>query len=192
MSGVNHTDLDATPRGPSRSFAPPEVPDSPRSQSTTSSQPSLTSRSSKRSRRSEPTSPSKRAFLRTIPRSINIHAYDDSAVGPRAPLGFKELVEGILDIAEGLKTVPQSLQEDLADSERSFRRSDVFYTPIDSRTQLGTAPTLSEVDRIVHKARELREDADSEAAWNCFVHGPLGSLAESRSTHSRTVCVKNV
>lgn len=110
MSGVNHTDLDATPRGPSRSFAPPEVPDSPRSQSTTSSQPSLTSRSSKRSRRSEPTSPSKRAFLRTIPRSINIHAYDDSAVGPRAPLGFKELVEGILDIAEGLKTVPQSLQ----------------------------------------------------------------------------------
>lgn len=57
---------------------------------------------------------------------------------------------------------------------------------------MGRSPTLAEVDRIVDLARELREDGDSEAAYNSLVHGPLFALALSLSHHSASVAIKNM
>jgi len=45
---------------------------------------------------------------------------------------------------------------------------------------------------IADKACELSEDAESEAAWNCFVHGHLCKLAESSSLHSWSVSIENM
>jgi hypothetical protein len=72
--------------------------------STTSSQASVISR------RSGATSPSKRAILRALPQSIHLHTYREPVVHLDAPLGFKELVDKILDYAEGLSTVPDEFK----------------------------------------------------------------------------------
>lgn len=106
--GLRLYDIDATPRAATirplvqRSF------DSGLS-STTSSQASVISRGSKRSR-SGATSPSKRAILRALPQSIHLHTYREPVVHLDAPLGFKELVDKILDYAEGLSTVPDEFK----------------------------------------------------------------------------------
>jgi hypothetical protein len=83
---------------------------SPHSSVASSSSMSLVSSSSKRSRKSALSSPSKRAMLRAIPSSIEIHAYTDSTVDNNAPLEFKNLLNQILDFAEGLDTVPAELK----------------------------------------------------------------------------------
>jgi hypothetical protein len=49
-------------------------------------------------------------MLRAIPSSIEIHAYTDSTVDNNAPLEFKNLLNQILDFAEGLDTVPAELK----------------------------------------------------------------------------------
>ncbi|KAG9738132.1 hypothetical protein KCU59_g9116, partial [Aureobasidium melanogenum] len=202
-------DAEATPRAalpgrPSQSAPSAQRPDfggapetlasgSPRSSAASSSSMSLVSSGSKRSRRSAPASPSKRAMLRTIPSSIDFRAFRDSDIDKDAPLGFKSLVDQILDFAEGLDTVPAQLKDDLAQySERSFRRPDIYYASTHPRSRLGRSPTLAEVDRIVDLARELREDGDSEAAYNSLVHGPLFALALSLSHHSAGVAIKNI
>jgi hypothetical protein len=77
--------------------------------STTFSQASVISRGSKRSR-STAVSPSKRAILRALPRSIHLHTHRESVVHLDAPLGFKELVYKIPDYAEGLNTVPEAFR----------------------------------------------------------------------------------
>ncbi|KEQ57511.1 uncharacterized protein M437DRAFT_70742, partial [Aureobasidium melanogenum CBS 110374] len=119
-------DAEATPRAalpgrPSQSAPSAQRPDfggapetlasgSPRSSAASSSSMSLISSGSKRSRRSAPASPSKRAMLRTIPSSIDFRAFRDSDIDKDAPLGFKSLVDQILDFAEGLDTVPAQLK----------------------------------------------------------------------------------
>lgn len=77
-------------------------------------------------------------------------------------------------------------------TERRFRREDLYYDHNDDRSRLGDALMLADVDRIADKACELSEDADSEAAWNCFVHGPLCMLAESSSPYGQFVTIKNM
>jgi hypothetical protein len=103
-----HHDIDATPRAATIRPLVHKSFDSALS-STTSSQASVTSRGSKRSR-SDATSPSKRAILRALPQSIHLHTYRESVVHLDAPLGFKELVDRILDYAEGLNTVPEEFK----------------------------------------------------------------------------------
>lgn len=49
-------------------------------------------------------------MLRTIPSSIDFRAFRDSDIDKDAPLGFKSLVDQILDFAEGLDTVPAQLK----------------------------------------------------------------------------------
>jgi hypothetical protein len=106
--GSSPHDVDATRRAATiRPFAQQSF-DSGLS-STTSSQASVISRGSKRSR-SGATSPSKRAILRALPQSIHLHTYKESVVHLNAPLGFKELVDKILDYAEGLSTVPDEFK----------------------------------------------------------------------------------
>jgi hypothetical protein len=83
-------------------------------------------------------------------------------------------------------------QGDLGQSEYSFVLPHVYYTPSHFRSSLGELPTLAEIDRIVDQARELREDGDSEVAYNSLLHGPLFALALSLSPHASRVAVKNM
>jgi hypothetical protein len=106
--GLRLYDIDATPRAATIRPLVQQSFDSGLS-STTSSQASVTSRGSKRSR-SGAASPSKRAILRALPQPIHIHTYRESVVHLDAPLGFKELVDKILDYAEGLSTVPDEFK----------------------------------------------------------------------------------
>jgi hypothetical protein len=106
--GPSLGDVDATPRAATIRRLAQQSFDS-RLSSTTSSQASDISRGSKRSR-SGATSPSKRAILRALPQSIHLHTYKESVVHLNAPLGFKELVDKILDYAEGLSTVPDEFK----------------------------------------------------------------------------------
>jgi hypothetical protein len=106
--GPSPRDVDATPRAATIRTLAQQSFDSGLS-STTSSQASDISRGLKRSR-SGATSPSKRAILRALPQSIHLHTYKESVVHLNAPLGFKELVDKILDYAEGLSTVPDEFK----------------------------------------------------------------------------------
>jgi hypothetical protein len=115
-----------------------------------------------------------------------VEEYPRPKIPEKAPLNFKKLVDGILDFQIGLNTAPVALQAELRNSE------DVFYAPSNPRAQLGSSPTIAEIDRIIRKANEFEGTTDSEAAWNCFVHGPILALAEDYSTHSSHVSVKNV
>jgi hypothetical protein len=196
MSQVLEPDTEATPRAPARR---PLVDDdhrffqSPQSPSISSHSSATTKSSAKRSRTSRPASPTKRALLRTIPHSVRVEEYPKPKIPEKAPLNFKKLVDGILDFQIGLNTAPVALQAELRNSEeRAFRRDDVFYAPSNPRAQLGSSPTIAEIDRIIRKANEFEGTTDSEAAWNCFVHGPILALAEDYSTHSSHVSVKNV
>jgi hypothetical protein len=83
-------------------------------------------------------------------------------------------------------------QSDLGRSEYSFVLPHVYYASSHFRSSLGASPTIAEIDRIVDQARELREDGDSEAAYNSLVHGPLLALALSLSPHASRVAVKNM
>jgi hypothetical protein len=84
-------------------------------------------------------------------------------------------------------------QDDLRqNSEYNFVLPHIYYTSSNFRSDLGRSPTLAEIDRIVDQARELREDGDSEAAYNSLVHGPLFALALSLSPHASRVAVKNM
>ena len=78
------------------------------------------------------------------------------------------------------------------DADPKFGLSHVYYSSSHFRSSLGTSPTLPEIDRIVNQAQELREDGDSEAAFNSLVHGPLFALALSLSPHANRVAVKNM
>lgn len=49
-------------------------------------------------------------MLRAIPSSIEIHAFTDTTVDKNALLKFKDLVDNVLDFAEGLGTVPAELE----------------------------------------------------------------------------------
>jgi hypothetical protein len=82
---------------------------SPRSPAASSSSVSLVSSGSKRSRRPAPSSPSKRAMLRAIPSSTEVRAFIASDVNQNALLGFRDLIDKVLDFAEGLATVPAEL-----------------------------------------------------------------------------------
>jgi hypothetical protein len=83
-------------------------------------------------------------------------------------------------------------QGDLRQSEYSFVLPHVYYASSHFRSRLGTSPTLTEIDRIVDQARELREDGGAEAAYSSLVHGPLFALALSLSPHASRVAVKNM
>jgi hypothetical protein len=106
--GPSPCDVDAIPRAATIRPLAQQSFDSGLS-STTSSQASVISRGSKTSR-SGAASPSKRAILRALPQSIHLHTYKESVVHQNAPLGFKELVDKILDYAEGLSTVPDEFK----------------------------------------------------------------------------------
>jgi hypothetical protein len=106
--GPSPRDVDATPRAATFYLFAQQSFDS-RLSSTTSSQASDISRGSKRSR-SGATSPSKRAILRTLPQSIHMHTYKEQVLHSNAPLRLKELVDKILDYAEGLSTVPDEFK----------------------------------------------------------------------------------
>ena len=85
------------------------------------------------------------------------------------------------------------LQHDLTeDPDPSFVQPHVYYASSHFRSSFGASPTLAEIDRIVDQAQELREEGDSEAAYNSLVHGPLFALALSLSLHARRVAVKNM
>jgi hypothetical protein len=83
-------------------------------------------------------------------------------------------------------------QDVLGASDFEFTLPHVYYNSSHSRSSLGTAPTLAEIDRIVDQALELRTDGDSEAAYNSLVHGPIFALALSLSPHASRVAVKNM
>jgi hypothetical protein len=97
---------------------------------TTSSQDSVISRGLKRLR-SSVTSPSMRAILRALPQSIHLHTYKESVVHLNGPLGFKELVDKVLDYAEGLSTVPDE-----------FKVRSLYSTLVISHTALLTKPVF--------------------------------------------------
>ncbi|THW75948.1 hypothetical protein D6D17_10500 [Aureobasidium pullulans] len=166
MPDDGEIDAEATPRAalqgrPSRSAPPapsldfgapePTASMSPRSSAASSSSLSLVSSGSKRFRRSAMSSSSKEAMLRAIPSSINLRAFRDSDIDNKALLGFRNLVNQILDFAEGLGTDPAELK-------------------------IGRSPTLADIDRIVGQAGKLREDGDSKAAYKSPVHGPVFAL----------------
>lgn len=115
-TGSNPYDVDKTPRPP-RTFTTTDAFNVSRPSSSASSDSvalsdySTVSRGSKRLQNSLLGGcPTKRALLLTIPKSIKICAYDDSVVPGCAPLDFKNLVNKVLDFAEGLQTVPESLK----------------------------------------------------------------------------------
>jgi len=49
-------------------------------------------------------------ILRTLPKSINLRAFEHSNVKHNAPLGFKGLLKQIHMFAQGLRTVPAQLK----------------------------------------------------------------------------------
>ncbi|THW53931.1 hypothetical protein D6D20_10528 [Aureobasidium pullulans] len=136
----------SAPPAPSLDFGAPESTAllSPPSSIASSSSSSLLSSGSKRSRRSATFSPSKRAMLRAIP-ALSTSAPSKTWITTTRCF----VVNQILDFAGGLSTDPVKLENDLEQhSERSFRRSEVYYTSSHFRSNLGRSPALAEIDRI--------------------------------------------
>ncbi|GAB7357753.1 hypothetical protein MBLNU459_g0404t3 [Dothideomycetes sp. NU459] len=189
-------DPNATPRPATRTFSEGRgevVELSDGMQSSTSSVSIPSASSSKRSRKSGGVRPSERTLLRTIPRSVNICPFAESAIPAHAPLHFKDLVDRIIDFSMGWKTVPESFKAQLQESGRVFRHShDLYYGPTDVRAQLGLPPTLQDVDRVVERAGKLSKSAATESAWKSFVHGQLLDLAEYHSQHRQSVSAHNM
>ncbi|GAB7354877.1 hypothetical protein MBLNU459_g5519t2 [Dothideomycetes sp. NU459] len=157
--------------------------------STASSYP-IVPRSSERSPSSASHSQTERAWLGTFPGPITVLSHREGFVRPDHPLKFKQLIDDVTDFSLGFGVVPEALR--VQSLERAFSFDHVFYAPDSARASLGSSPIMSDLARIVDKVRELRNEGESEASWNCFVHGPIGMLVESLSRHTKGVRFKNI
>ncbi|KAF4547382.1 Hypothetical protein D9617_44g039040 [Elsinoe fawcettii] len=109
--------------------------------------------------------------------------------------GIRDLCDQTDDFIDGERLVSEGLLAELKaelPEQREYTKSSILATPKDRRLQVGSEPTLREINQIVTSARDCSGKEVPETAWNTHVHATCLQLAVSLSRHVKTVGSANV
>lgn len=190
---------DPTPRRiPSRSRAdmmanPPRLSPTPTRSSTASDSPTRSSTSMASSARSRQSSPKR---SRTVLITLNIKYVEASRYNMDtcgAPVAALDLLTQVRAYSYGLGILPAKASPELQHgsvNDGEFLAAHFDQTGL--RATLGEYPPLNHVDYIIKDSRVCDSHGETEAAWNCESHNPIGKWAERCSAYSASSAWKNV